>query len=178
MNQLLIDIECFPQYFLLGTEDYQTKEKKSFEISEDIDQRKELFELLKDYSGFWVSFNGIHYDNMVLARGQSNQWWPKLSWKEVCKELKDYSDCVIINEEGTQYKEKYFKWKFTNIDLFLYWSKGLRQSKKISLKGLGIQLGYPVIQELPFDPNTILDKDQRIELKNYNLQHDLGILRL
>lgn len=181
MEQKLIDIECFPTCFLLGIEDYKTRVKQSFEINEDVDQRQELYQYLNKYSGFWISFNGIHYDNMVLAYGQSNKWWPSLPWNEVCKNLKRFSDKIINDEEGnfeSLKPFKYFNWKFTNIDLYLYWSKGLRQSKKISLKGLGIQLGYPVIQELPFDPSLILDKDQRVELKNYNLQHDLGILRL
>lgn len=176
MEQKLIDIECFPTYFLLGIEDYKTGIKTSFELAEDIDQRQELYKYLDSYNGFWISFNGIHYDNMVLAYGQSNRWWPKEDWRTVCGKLKNYSDKIINSEDN--FKEKYFKWKFTNIDLFLYWSKGLRLSKKISLKGLGIQLGYHTIQELPFDPDMILDKEQRKELKNYNLQHDLGILRL
>lgn len=181
MNQALIDIECYINYFLLGLWNYQTKEKSSFEISEDIDQRKELYLFLRDYDGFWITFNGIHYDNIVLAYGQQNSWWPKDSWEQVCFNLKRFSDSIINDDESNfdrlkQYK--YFRWKFTNIDLFLYWSKGLRQSKKISLKGLGIQLGYPVVQELPFDPSMILDQGQRKELKHYNLEHDLGILDL
>lgn len=181
MNQLLIDIEVFPTYFLLGVEDYKTGVKQSFEICEDVDQRQELYKFLNRYNGFWISFNGIHYDNVVLAYGQLNKWWPTLTWDQVCYNLKLFSDKLISNEEDSfdrNTKEKYFNWKFTNIDLYLYWSKGLRQSKKISLKGLGIQLGYHTIQELPFEPSMILDKDQRAELKNYNLQHDLGILRL
>jgi len=181
MEQLLIDCEVFPQYFLLGVEDYKTGIKTSFEIAEDIDQRQELYKFLNQYSGFWISFNGLHYDNMVLAYGQKNRWWPGVGWYEVCRNLKNFSDKIINDEEGnfeSLKPYKYFNWKFTNVDLYLYWSKGLRQSKKISLKGLGIQLGYHTIQELPFDPSMILDKDQRAELKNYNLQHDLGILRL
>lgn len=181
MKQYLIDIECFPTYFLLGIEDYKTGIKQSFEIAEDIDQRQELYKFLNQYNGFWISFNGIHYDNMVLAFGQKSQWWPSLSWNEVCRKLKNFSDKIINDEEGnfeSLKPFKYFNWKFTNIDLYLYWSKGLRQSKKISLKGLGIQLGYPVVQELPFEPNMILDQVQRATLKNYNLEHDLGILRL
>jgi len=177
----LIDIECYVNYFLLGIRDYKTGVKTALEIKPGVDNRKELFKFLQTYNGFWVSFNGIHYDNMVLAYGQKHQWWPKESSSEVCRKLKAFSDSIINDEEGNFDKlkpYKYFGWKFTNIDLYLYWSKGLRQSKKISLKGLGIQLGYPVVQELPFEPSMVLNEDQMSELKNYNLEHDLGILQL
>lgn len=176
MQQILLDIECYTNYFLLGYRDYKTDERFSFEISPTIDQRSELYKFLNEYDGFWISFNGIHYDNVVLAFGQSNKWWPKESWEEVCRRLKSFSDRVIHEDEAQ--KEKYYKWKFTNIDLYLYWSLGLRLSKKISLKSLGIQLGYPIVQELPFEPSKILEPEDIKELKHYNLEHDLGILKL
>jgi hypothetical protein len=54
----------------------------------------------------------------------------------------------------------------------------LRISKKLSLKSLGIQLGYPVVQELPYKPSSILTLDDIPKLREYNQLHDLGILRL
>lgn len=181
MIKALIDCEVYTNYFLLGVRDFKTKEKISFEISEFIDQRKELSKFLSTFSGYWISFNGIHYDNMVLAHGQINNWFLSETPLRACADLKMFSDRIINAEEadfGKFNREKYFKWKFTNIDLYLYWSKLLRLSRKISLKSLGIQLGYPVVQELPFDPGMILDESQIKELKHYNLEHDLGILDL
>lgn len=180
-RQILADIECYTNYFLLGCKDYKTKEKFAFEIGENSDNRKELFEFLKTYDGFWITFNGIHYDNMVLTYGQQNRWFLNENIEHCCQKLKSFSD-KIINLEDSEYREvssqKYFLWKFTNIDLYLYWAKLLRQSKKISLKSLGIQLGYPVVQELPFPPDAILASNEIDELKIYNLEHDLGILDL
>jgi len=180
-QKLLIDIECYPEFFFLGCMDFKTKVKFSFEISESIDQRKELYQFLKSYSGFWVSFNGIHYDDVVLAFGQSNNWWIKENWYTACTYLKEMSDKIISDDDSnweTLKKYKWFKWGFTRIDLFLYWSKKLRLSKKISLKSLGIQMGYPVVQELPYAPHLILNEEQREDIKIYNLEHDLGILNL
>ena len=54
----------------------------------------------------------------------------------------------------------------------------LRLSKKISLKGLAIQMNYPVVQELPFDPSMSLNHAQIDELRHYNSVHDLGITDL
>lgn len=181
MKQLLVDCEVYGNLFFLGCLNYSSKEKFSYEISEYVDQRKEMSKFLSAYSGFWVTFNGIHYDNIVLAYGQINNWWPNKTWSEVCTLLKQFSDSIINDDEGNfdrLKKYKYYPWKFTNIDLFLYWSKGLRLSKKISLKGLGIQLGYPVVMELPYTPSTILTKYQIQDIKTYNLEHDLGILDL
>lgn len=61
----------------------------------------------------------------------------------------------------------------------MFWARLLRISKKISLKALGIQLNYPVVQELPYDPNIKeLSKEQIDEIHHYCSVHDLGILRL
>ena len=181
MRQLLIDCEVYGNYFLLGCQDFKTEERFSFEICEKLDQRQELQEFLKEFNGFWITFNGTHYDNVVLAHGQINNWWPNESWETVCRKLKLFSDKIISateDDRNDNLKEKWYPWKFTNIDLYLYWSKLLRLSKKISLKSIGIQLGYPVVQELPFDPSKILTQSDIEELKHYNLEHDLGILRL
>lgn len=166
---------------MLGCTDYITGEKFSFEIGNHIDQRKELSDFLRTYDGFWISFNGIHYDNMVLAFGQWNNWFLNIPTQEACQRLKQFSDRIIESEDlfSEEFKKyKYFKWRFINIDLFLYWSKDLRMSKKIGLKGLGIQLGYPIVQELPYNPNHYLNREEVENLKHYNLEHDLGILNL
>ena len=219
MKQLLIDIEVYRNYFLLGCKDYQTKEIISFEIGEHKDQRKELSDFLRNYKDFWISFNGIGYDNVVLAYGQQNKWWLHEDALYACNKLKEFSDSVIntrnskkshsqkeiinlfsgfddsvvtyenikslIKEDidlENQWYAKFSKYigyfKFVDVDLYLYWARMLRISKKISLKSLGIQLGYPIVQELPFPPDMILEEEHVKELKYYNLQHDLGILDL
>lgn len=104
------------------------------------DDRKELYKFLNEYKDFWISFNGQHYDNIVLAYGQINRWWPNLTIEDVCLKLKLFSDELIECEEELYYQKfgkyrNYFKW--IDLDLFLYWSKLLRKSKKVSLKRAG-----------------------------------------
>lgn len=179
MRKLLIDIECYHNYFLLGCRDYDTKEVFYFEIGELVDDRKKLQIFLSSYKDFWISFNGMHYDNVVLTYGQKHNWWMNESSVIACRKLKMFSDIVIEDDDNYEKIKNYkYFFKFINIDLFLYWPKGLRLTKKIGLKGLGIQLGYPVVQELPFDPKMSLTTEQIDELRHYNLQHDLGILDL
>ena len=89
----------------------------------------------------------------------------------------DLAKVHYFNEKLELKKYKYQN-RWIDIDLYLYWSKMLRLSKKISLKGLAIQMNYPVVQELPFDPSMSLNHAQIDELRHYNSVHDLSITQL
>ena len=168
----LYDIECFVSYFCATFQDAQTGQKHYFEVSSRIDQSEELRTFLSFLSGYLVSFNGQDYDDIILSYWYQEN--PSLT------ELKAFSDSVINRNEEAY---KYYKWlrcfpSLKSIDLFRYWSKMLRLSKKISLKSLGIQLGYHTVQELPYHHTTVLTEDQMEEVKYYNYEHDLNILKL
>lgn len=179
----LIDIECFPNFFMLGVWDYNTKEKKYWEISEHRDDRAELFGFLSDYKGYWISFNGKHYDDVVLTwfvkQYYGSEDLHELPVWQLTSKLKEFSDKVINSEQFYEELKTYkYGWskKITQVDLFLFWSKGLRLSKKISLKSLAVQLNWNHIQELPYPHNSHLSKEEIEEVKKYNLNNDLGIL--
>jgi len=176
----LYDIEVFFNYFCIGIENYDTKEKIFYEISEERNDIDLIYKHFIKYNDFLISFNGIHYDNVVVKYLLKNyEKLKRLNWNNVTLELKYFSDKIIRGDYDDEVKSiKYFKVNWTDVDLFLYWSKMLRISKKISLKSLGVQLGYPVIQELPYKPDTILKIDDLPKLREYNQLHDLGILRL
>lgn len=53
-----------------------------------------------------------------------------------------------------------------------------RISKKISLKSLGIQLNYAVVQELPFKHDSYLKLEDLPTIRTYNTVHDLSITEL
>lgn len=177
----LYDIEVYPNYFLVGLKNYVTKQKILYEISEERDDRKQIYDFFTNFDGYLVSFNGIHYDNMVMSyflthyRDLTNYSVPGLLGA-----IKAFSDKAINQDDFFQELKtyKYYKKKWTDVDLFLYWSKLLRLSKKISLKSLGIQLGYPVVQELPFAPSTVLKREDLEVIRQYNGKHDLGILEM
>ncbi len=174
MNRQLygMDIESFPNFFCVTFQDYSTGQKHYYEVSSRIDQSEELRTFLSFLSGYLVSFNGQDYDDIILS------YWYQENPSLV--ELKAFSDSVINRNEEAY---KYYKWlrcfpSLKSIDLFRYWSKMLRLSKKISLKSLGIQLGYHTVQELPYHHTTVLTEDQMEEVKYYNYEHDLNILKL
>lgn len=175
------DIEVFPNLFLVAHKDFRTKEIISWEISEERDERKNIYDWYSSYNGHLISFNGVHYDEVVVAYFIKN--WNRLknlSISDFCLDIKKFSNLVIDGDNNfDKIKEyKWFKKSWISIDLFCYWSKMLRVSKKISLKSLAVQLGYKTIQELPYPDNTVLNLKQIQDVRRYNNQHDLGILDL
>ena len=177
-QKVICDVEVYPNCFLCGIQDVDTKEKIVWEISDRINEYDEVVKFFNKFKQYLISFNGIHYDNCIIMYIIHN----KLdNVDNYLQKLKEWSDYIINNDFWWSDKElskyKYHN-KWTDIDLYLYWSKMLRLSKKISLKGLAIQMNYPVVQELPFDPSMSLNHAQIDELRNYNSVHDLGITQL
>lgn len=176
----LLDIEVYPDLFFVGIKDFKSQTVKSYEISLRKDQRNELFKDLSSFQGFLVSFNGVHYDEVVLLFFLKNfkNLLKDASFAEFMYYIKDMSD-AIIDEDWDKIKPfKYAFKSWTSIDLFLYWSRGLRISKQLSLKALGIQLRHEEVQELPFPiTHCFYRNDSEIEeLIHYNIKNDLGIL--
>lgn len=179
-GKILYDIETYSNYFCVGIENYVTKQKTFYEISEEVNDIHKIYNYFNTFSGFLISFNGVYYDNMLIKHILQNYKNLKnLNYVDICANLKYLSDKIINDTYDEEIKRlKYSKYNWIDIDLFLYWSKMLRMSKKISLKSLGIQLGYPVVQELPYTPSSILKVEDLPKLREYNQVHDLGILRL
>lgn len=177
MKRVLWDVECFPNCFIVTIQDYNTEEKYTWEISRRKNDYNEIINFFVNFRSFLIGFNTIHYDTPMILWVIQNPIG--LSIDDWLMKLKNWSDKIIntdrwwIDKSLTKYKYHNY-WK--DVDLFLYWSKMLRLSKKISLKGLAIQLNYPVIQELPYDPSTYLNSEEIDKVINYNSVHDIGIL--
>ena len=179
MNVVEYDIEVYPNAFMVGLKDYNTKEVTHWEVSKEYNNLFEINNFFTKYDKYLVSFNGIHYDNLIIKYIIKHyKELSKLSIVEINTRIKRFSDLVIDREVHDEKLKPYIyqEQSWIDIDLFCYWSKMLRISKKISLKSLGIQLNYPVVQELPYSPSTELTSKQLKEVRNYNNVHDLGIL--
>ena len=177
-QKVICDVEVYSNCFLCAIQDVDSKEKIVWEISDRINEYDKVVEFFNKFNQYLITFNGIHYDDCILMYIIHN----KLdNVDNYLQKLKEWSDYIINNDFWWNDKElskyKYHN-KWIDIDLFLYWSKMLRLSKKLSLKGLAIQLNYPVVQELPFDPAMSLNHTQIDELRHYNSVHDLGITEL
>lgn len=175
----LADIEVFPNLMSLGVYSYKEDLLLYYEISPRIDQREELYKVLKNFDGYFVTFNGNFYDCVVLSYILKD--WDKLKNLEVLeflRKVKEFSNSVINDDHDKIKFYKWFKKPWIDIDLFCFWSKMLRMSKKISLKSLGIQLGHIEVQELPFEHDKILSNDEIEQIKIYNQKNDIGIMKL
>lgn len=166
------DLEIYSNFFCLNMKILNQDKWFRFAFDEfcDVNQFQQLENVFKKKS-IWVAFNQLHYDNVILnfifANYRKKQYQDPVYFLQSIKRFSD----TIINSNYEDYKEyKYSKpYHFvgTNIDLFLYWSKGLRISKKISLKSLGIGLRHYKLQELPYPPNKELDFGQQQEVAKY-----------
>lgn len=174
--KVLNDWEVYPNFAMLGCMNYETKEKWYFEISAYRNDSKALYRFLSRFNGFMISFNGLRYDRVISS------FFVK-TYREkgfvTNQELKEFSDLVIACDDYNERLKPYryiLPKSYVETDLYCYWSRGIRLSKKISLKSLGIALGHEEIQELPYYHTTILTSEQIEEVRHYNLHNDLGIL--
>jgi len=168
MISKLHDIEIYPNFFCVTIRDWDTKEQVVYQISEDINDFDKIKAFYTTYKGVLFSFNGIHYDNVVLG-------YMILENCDDPYEIWRFSNNLILSDNPIPTKYKYWA-KWIDIDFILFWSKGLRLTKKISLKALGIQLGYKTLKELPY-LNVHLNADQIDEVIEYN-SFDIDIVEL
>lgn len=182
MRSHIIDLEVYPNYYLAGIRDFKEKTTFTFEVNDKKDERQELYEYLINYDGYLVGFNTLHYDEVLLKYFMKD--YKRLSQLDVddfLLDMKEFSDKVIRCEDVPAYFDeiKWYKWykdyQWTSIDLYCYWSKMLRLSKKISLKSLAIQLNHGHIQELPYHHTQHLSHEEMEEVYRYNTENDLMI---
>jgi len=177
-QKVICDVEVYSNVFLCAIQDIDTKEKIVWEISNRVNQYEEIITFFKKFNKYLITFNGIHYDVPIILYLIHNKLENTL---EYLQKLKEWSDYIINNDfwwKDNDLKKYKYQNQWIDVDLYLYWSKMLRLSKKISLKGLAIQLNYPIVQELPFDPSMNLNHTQIDKLRHYNSVHDLGITQL
>lgn len=180
-QKVICDVEVYSNVFLCGIQDVDTKEKIIWEISNRVNEYEQIITFFKTFNQYLITFNGIHYDIPILLYISHNKLDNVDNVGHFLQKLKEWSDHIIYNDfwwHDQELKKYKYQNKWINIDLFLYWSKMLRLSKKLSLKSLAIQLNYPVVQELPFDPSMSLNHAQIDELRHYNSVHDLSITQL
>jgi hypothetical protein len=152
-------------YFSVTFLDWYSNEYLQFEISDRNNQLEEIKKTLLDTS-YLIGFNILHYDNPIL--GWINQQ------KEV-NATEIYKVSQITINQDTDYDSfkpyyKYKEWKkIKSIDLFMFWSKMLRISKKLSLKFFAVSLDEEVLEMPIHYTKGNLTEDEMNLILNYNL---------
>jgi hypothetical protein len=169
--KVVYDIEVFPNFFCFNAK--KPNEDKWYRFK--LDENSSLNSLLElksflEMKAVWIALNQIHYDDVILSFIMK-EFRKYTNTTLFLKEIFTFSDNVINLENNYDFIKPYkYNNKILNglnIDLFLYWSKGLRISKKISLKSLGVGLKHHKLQELPYKPGTYLTPEQQQKVFEY-----------
>ena len=140
----VIDVETLKDTFTITFLDYDSDQYEQYVITKDINQLQEIKEKLKKVN-YFIGFNSIHFDSIVC------NWL--INQKETTPEtIYKVAQAVINQEYDYDAYKQYSKYKYNtpwiNLDLFMYWSKMLRISKKLSLKYFANNMDMD-IQEMP-----------------------------
>jgi len=162
------DVETYPNFWCCYLINYDNDDFIVFEISERKNDLEEIVKFFNNKSKWLISFNGLHYDNIIINYLIKN--YKNLKDKDyliITRELKIIND-YIINDNYEQYKQYKYNTPFQSVDLFLYWSKLARISKKLSLKSLAVNINWHKIQDLPYKPDYLVKLENIDEIIYYN----------
>lgn len=154
IKQMIMDIECYPNYFLVKFLNPVDDKVFEFEMTQYFPLDCEgIKAIIRKYE--IVTFNGVKFDMPILRlalTGASNL------------ELKDACDDLIQTEIRTwQFEKKHDlpTFKVKHIDL-IELCIGI-----VSLKIYAGRLNCKVMQDLPYHPSLVLTEDQMDEVCNY-----------
>ena len=163
------DIEVFPNLFTCAIKNTESKKQGVYEISERKNELPKILKTFTDKRIFWATYNGIHYDNVLISYILMNyqELIQKPIW-EINKTLKDMSDLVINTQENPASWKKYkYSGLIDGIDLLtMLFSSKLR----VGLKELQVTMNYHNVREYEgdfFKPAPISDFESIIAY-NYN----------
>lgn len=161
---IILDVECYSNYFLLSLLNSDTGATRDFELYEGKElEYKKITDVLRTFTT--LGFNSLNYDlPMIVAalRGDTNQ------------QLKQLSD-AIINSEQVWPVLRQFKinvpsaWQ--HIDIIAL------PVGQASLKIYGGRLHAPKLQDLPIEPNALISAPQRALLREY-CHNDLNTTKI
>jgi hypothetical protein len=165
MEKIIYDIEVYPNLFLFVAKELNKDKWDIFCFHNEVDEKLlQKFNKFVTRKAIWIGFNNKHYDNEVSEAFVVTQNLFSTYRKSVD---------IIENKAWGDKQNKYNYYSSNNlfkpylVDLLLFWSQGLRLSKKISLKSLAVQLNHDNIQELPIDPHSIITDDDLKVLMKY-----------
>ena len=152
---LILDVECYRDYFLICFMDRANGKVASFEMHAD---KKlpvaKVANLMRNHQT--ISFNGNNYDLPMIAAALQNR---------DCADLKRISDEIITSgkpswrvcrEEGIEIPQD---WDHVDIISVV--------PGQASLKVYAGRLGYKKLQDLPIEPSASISPEQRVLLTKY-----------
>jgi hypothetical protein len=152
---LILDVECYTNFFLICFMDTESGKTGSFQMYEDKPLNvSKVAHLMRSYTT--VGFNSLSYDLPMIAAALENR---------SCEELKEISDKIIgsnlpgwrvLQDIGVGVPQA---WDHIDIIDVL--------PGRASLKVYAGRIGYPKLQDLPIEPSAMVTPEQREQLKAY-----------
>lgn len=161
MKRYVYDVECMKDFFSVTFIDWDSNDCLQFEISDRKNQLNEIKKTLLDTS-YLIGFNILHYDNPILG-------WINQQKQITAEEIFKVSQITINQDNDYDAFKPYYKYKewktIKSIDLFMFWSKMLRISKKLSLKFFAVSLDEEVL-EMPihYTKGNLTDEEKDLIL--------------
>ena len=170
MRDFIYDIETYPNVFTLAVEHAEAPFTWMFEISDWRDDSREIIDFLfwlKQQNARMVGFNNLGFDYPVLHTLIQ-------MGKGTAKSLYDKSQAIFGCQEGNRWQhyvnpsDRFVE----QIDLFKIHHFD-NKARTTSLKLLEFNMRSDNIEDLPFPPGTVLNREQMAVLKQYN-HHDVS----
>jgi len=158
---MFVDVESYPNYFLIGFKLWKHDKVVIFELSQDSPRFDHLLLswILHNYT--CVGFNINHYDLPMI-------WLAYL--RQNTKYLEQVSTAIIENNMRRYEVEEQFSFKIVDTDTIDIFDV---PKLKGSLKTFIARLHGERLQDLPFPPHTYLTKQEAEIVKDYNVSNDL-----
>lgn len=170
------DLETYINQFLYCWYNISTKEMRTFEVSEEVDDRIEMYEHLSKVT-HQIGYNNKGFDypiieyiilnknKLLLVKAVDFAWM-----------IHDLANKLINDQRGDD-KKAYYKprLKIKQLDLF---KLNHFDRSKISLKYCAFGLRMENLIDLPVKPNVMLSSEEMDKIRNYVINDVLTTLRL
>lgn len=152
---MVLDVECFPNYFLVLIQNKQGQTKAFEQYDGHPFDGAGLLKFLEHPKLEFITFNGNSYDIPVLSLAIAGA---------TCAELWEATERIIV--KGMKHWEFYKLYRIdppniNHIDLIEVCIG------QVSLKIYGGRLHTKRMQDMPYPPGTVLTRDQMIEVRDY-----------
>ncbi len=163
-DDFIYDIETYPNIFTIGVEQVSTNYRWMYQISPLQDDSLYIMGLLdsiRNMNGRMVGFNNNHFDypvihELIKARGAITE-----------RELYLKAQAIIDSNDPFAHTVWSSDWYVYQLDLFMIHHFN-NKARATSLKMLEFNMRSPNIEDLPFEPGTMLTMQEMEELIEYN----------